>query len=259
MENLNFRGHVKFCCYKEYGAVVQYYELKKGALESHYEFTFDRAGNKIKEETYLFEEGISLKSLYSYDVTNNILKDIRYCNNKFVDKNLYKYNEFGVLIEKLSLDENMTESKFEYQYIEHLYTKTTICNSFIHDVKQTHIVIHDKQGKKLEESEYYNDTLIDRKNYRYDDSGKEIEFIWSGYCQEQGFHTRYYKYKYDLFGNVIEKKSTTVPKTNEDTLLKYQYEFDEKGNWIRQTLYKNGIPFNIIEREIEYFDRHCPF
>jgi YD repeat-containing protein len=49
----------------------------------------------------------------------------------------------------------------------------------------------------------------------------------------------------DKKGRVIERRKSTTS---------YQYEYDERGNWIRQTLSYNGKLFSVTLRQISYWD-----
>ena len=66
-------------------------------------------------------------------------------------------------------------------------------------------------------------TLYRKHTYKYDEKGNKIE-----------------ENKYDRDGNLYYK-------------LTYKYEFDAVGNWIKKTEFKKGKPYQISEREIEYY------
>jgi hypothetical protein len=60
-------------------------------------------------------------------------------------------------------------------------------------------------------------------------------------------------YKYDEFDNEIEEilqLSEKMPAMKSTT----KYEYDYSGNWIRKTVYEDGEPVRIAEREIEYYN-----
>ena len=58
-------------------------------------------------------------------------------------------------------------------------------------------------------------------------------------------------YYYDEHDNLIEESSF-----NYDEHLNwkhtYIYEYDEEDNWVRKTIYRNGTPYQVVEREIAF-------
>jgi nuclear transport factor 2 (NTF2) superfamily protein len=74
-----------------------------------------------------------------------------------------------------------------------------------------------------------------------------------GYNPDGSIHDKITaQYKYDEFGNEIEEllyfteNSPAVKST-------YKYVYDMDGNWIRKTVWEDGAPVRITEREIDYF------
>ncbi|MDR0763162.1 MAG: hypothetical protein LBF01_01515, partial [Bacteroidales bacterium] len=58
-------------------------------------------------------------------------------------------------------------------------------------------------------------------------------------------------YVYDENGNKIQM--TTSQKNGTSIVISISYEFDKKGNWIKQTILRNEvIPTRVITREIIY-------
>ena len=51
-------------------------------------------------------------------------------------------------------------------------------------------------------------------------------------------------------GSVIEE----IYLNDRDSKRTIEYEFDERGNWIKSIAYVDGEQQNIIVREIEYFE-----
>jgi hypothetical protein len=56
---------------------------------------------------------------------------------------------------------------------------------------------------------------------------------------------------YDDKGNETEWNSYK-PDGSLDVKETYKYDYDETGNWIKETKFRNGNPEIIIEREIKY-------
>jgi len=54
-------------------------------------------------------------------------------------------------------------------------------------------------------------------------------------------------------GNDVTECLFTVSKDNQEYKFTYEYEYDNAGNWIKQTKFYDGQIVNIIIRNIEYF------
>lgn len=54
--------------------------------------------------------------------------------------------------------------------------------------------------------------------------------------------------------NDVTEYIISVPKNNEEYRFNFEYEYDEAGNWVRQTQYYDGRIVNIVIRNITYFE-----
>jgi len=54
-------------------------------------------------------------------------------------------------------------------------------------------------------------------------------------------------------GNDVVECLFMVPKDNQEYKFTYEYEYDNAGNWIKQTKFYDGQIVNIVVRDIEYF------
>lgn len=74
------------------------------------------------------------------------------------------------------------------------------------------------------------------------------------YCynaDKNGYFDPSFGYKTTYYKNGLMK---SYSKEGEQSFIKnYEYEYDEKGNWISQVLYLDEIPQYIYERQLEYF------
>ncbi|MBL0191576.1 MAG: hypothetical protein IPQ18_09605 [Saprospiraceae bacterium] len=105
---------------------------------------------------------------------------------------------------------------------------------------------YDEKGNLSELNMYHSDgSLFFNEAYKYDDMETQIE------STIYGQHNRVTK-KFDDKGNQIEKKIY-----NSDGSLgsseNFTYEFDDHGNWIKRTDFKDQIAIYILERNYEYF------
>ena len=61
------------------------------------------------------------------------------------------------------------------------------------------------------------------------------------------------KLSYDPAGNVVSQEALDIAAMEPYLPVTYQYEFDEKGNWIRRIQFLGDEPLYVVQREIEYF------
>jgi hypothetical protein len=61
------------------------------------------------------------------------------------------------------------------------------------------------------------------------------------------------RYKRNI-NNDIEEYLISVPKDNQEYIIKFEYEYDKEGNWVKQTQFYNGEIASIILRDITYFN-----
>jgi hypothetical protein len=89
---------------------------------------------------------------------------------------------------------------------------------------------------------------MQRYLYKYDSHGNRIE--WRFYDADD-FLVALTTYYYDDHDNLIELSSF-----NYDEHLNwkhsYVFEYDEDDNWVRQTIYRNNVAYQVIEREIAF-------
>ena len=132
-----------------------------------------------------------------------------------------------------------------------------------------------ENNRLVEEQSYHsNGTMAEKRIYKYDSQGNNTELQ---FYKPQGELTQRYIYSYDANGNRIEwrfydadeflvalttyyydthNNCIEVSSFNYDENLNwkhsYVYEYDEDDNWVRQTIYRNNNPYQVIEREIAF-------
>jgi YD repeat-containing protein len=146
---------------------------------------------------------------------------------ELTSKSKFKYDDDGNLIEETIYDkEGELTYKWEYEY--------------------------DDDGNLIESNRYNKEGELNFKlKFKYDD-GNLIE---EKQYNEEGELTDKWEFKYDDDGNQIKVKHTDYSSdTKETTTSTYKYEeYDKKGNWTKRVLYRDDKPYQIQEREIEYY------
>ena len=123
---------------------------------------------------------------------------------------------------------------------ENIYNKGKM---FIKDVWK-----YDDSGNKVDRRRYNSNGSLNKDHeWKFDDVGNEIEhcFYFDGETQSKTI------YKFDVDGNVIEKKwyeKSVIPEKS------FSYYNDRNGNWMKKIEFFNDEPNSITIREIEYYD-----
>ena len=188
-----------------------------------YSYFFDVNGYSLGWNEYNREKMLTGRTAYLNDKDGNRIERTVYLGNQMTKKESSKYVN-GLMVEEQSFDQDgeMTELR-KYKY--------------------------DQKGN-CTEMEFYNrdGDLMQHYLYKYDARGNRIE--WRFYDADE-FLSALTTYYYDDHDNLIE-----VSSFNYDEHLNwkhsYVYEYDEDDNWVRQTIYRNNVPYQVIEREIAF-------
>ena len=196
-------------------------EVKFGELDSIgkiWDYTlYDTLGRKLVEKSYYSSTKLNEKKEYSYDSDGNLveIKTIdsdggldgrevyEYTENQLTEKNVYKYGGFY--------------EKFRYSYNEK--NKLIMTNHY------------DREGERIERIETDYDSL---------DNIKSVKTITYDLKESK-------RYEYDSAGNIIlfrnSKFSEFDPNTGgyvgENSEEVYSYEYDLKGNLIKEKLFES--------------------
>jgi hypothetical protein len=187
---------------------------------------------------------------------------------------LYVYNEKGNLVENSTVDDNgkiLITTKY-------VYNRHDVCSEISKYSgnklvgKEANIL----QGDKIIAVKVFDEDGANENIQKYEYSGNEI--IGGTTLNKAGevvssFHNEYLngqldsqtekdgngdiatitKYKRNSHNDVIESIFTN-PKMNTEYKLTFDYEYDDKGNWIKQTQLYNGEIAGIIMRNITYYN-----
>ncbi len=251
-------------------------------------FSYDSQNRLIKSIDYVYgffrdfsgerpenqEEFISMIETFTYDEMGNLIEDsMDNVKGNVYKKNLYKYDQNGNMIQegwcksyKGLPDKNKCNYQpsvgYEYNSKNELTKKYAIGNWLPHNTDTYYK--YDKDGRKIEAKGFYitkKDTVLEY-HYRteYDENGnqtKEEEIVGKyRYIGSDKYKTE--SLEYDKFQNIILQEFITS-NGQRIKVVKYNYIYDKKGNWIeRQKLEgKTSSELKLTERrtrEIEYYD-----
>jgi hypothetical protein len=169
---------------------------------------FNRSGQKIEEVLYR-DDGVALpKSTYSYDSTSHIIKAHYYqVNGSILLENTYTYDSDGWL-----KDDTLRRLDDE-------------------KVLSRKIYLQDAKLNLTQVSEFdWDDRLRSRIGFIRDRQCRIIEAY--GFTSNGSIKAKV-KFSYDDRNNVIESTSNSSDASPEEK-RKNEYEFDVRGNWIKQ-------------------------
>lgn len=227
----NLSGKVKTLKETTYEAEEKFGKIEKGKIRKYsnnqiQQIKFNKKGYRTEINSYESDGELKEKYIFEYDNKDNKSEQKIYDSDGSLRfKYLYKYDKKGILIEEsIYNSDGSLFYKFLFEYDKN--KKLRGMNSYDSDgeLQEKYVFEYDKKRCKSEQKTYDSDGSL---KYKF-------------------FH------KYDKKRNLTE--TTIVDKLDQKYEYKYEYEFDKKGNWINRIEFKNNIPNEITEREIEYFD-----
>lgn len=306
LEKANLFGSVKSIREKSPNGKYQTFLLPLGNDVSGVHITFEPNGNKSEQITYssnglihvrtIYRNGKIVKetcggfeTMYKYDSQGDNIEKITCRSDKTIEqKCTYRFDGQGNKIEQIGYksDGNILY-KWTYRYNERGDLSEVIAHYLdgIHKIIETSSCIYDDKGNIKEKTLYRSDgcilesnkVLFDRhgyfieewEEYDYDQDG-EVNFISAIRFDKNGNVIKDpngVSYIYDYRGNVISINHPANDCVYEH-VANYDYEFDNIGNWVKRTEYRNTL-YNdyyhggtiympsgedcIVEREIEYY------
>jgi hypothetical protein len=203
--------------------------LPDGILDWRYTFKYDDEDNNIERNYYGGPDNeLVLKWKMIYDNKGKMIESNQYWGNGHLEKkDIFIYNTKGQLVEEKKLE--MLKSLILMNVIKKEY---------------------DDKGNKIQSIKLSrNKELLNTVTYKYDSKGNQIEDIYRITDNTIGSKEAF---KFDdnnnkIWGYYFELDGWEYEET-------YEYEFDEKQNWITCITYKNLMPSYITYREIEYYD-----
>ena len=199
---------------------------KKGS--SRNVFKYNANGNIVELANYKSDGKVNSTVKSTYDSTGTLIKEETLLGNGTVDLvSTIKTDAKGNKIEQEDtrpMGNVLFNYKYNYKY--------------------------DEKGQLIERIAYRgNGALLFKYTFKYDDKGNKTEWIQSA---SDGSVTGKVIYKYNEKNNLVEDIQY-----NKDGQVKatytYSYEFDKKGNWIRQKKMQDGKVIETKERDIKYY------
>jgi hypothetical protein len=278
LKELGLKGKVRSFTEETFKAADKFGEIVKGNKEGISRSVTFYANGMIAEDMYISPDGkISSIKRNMYDNKGNKIENVYNSDGKINNTKKIIYDDNGNITEESIYNSSgILESKYSYKYgAKGDMTEQNIYNSE-GNKSGTELYSYDDNGNKTEEN-IYNSTgdLTDSHKFvsdkdengnlvikdifktedgeytewqKFDAAGNKIE---EGSGRTEGKNNTVTTFKYDGNGNAVEEYCN-----DPEQYIKYQYEYDSRGNWIKKIVFekKVGIPQLLTERKIIYFD-----
>lgn len=249
-----------------------------GKLQDSSVHFVDKMGNRLFWQIYKGNGFQEWEYISEYDNAGNLLETNDHYRRKLETRHTYIYNELGkCVMENDFYPDGRVKLKKVLTYDDNGWNTEIVEYNGNGSFALKHTYLYDQAGRRIEEREYKTDLsdVYSRILTEYDNEGNVVglkqyneagKMIYQGKMDKYGNHLADIgynpdgsvhdkitaQYKYDEFGNEIEEllyfteNSPSVKST-------YKYVYDMDGNWIRKTVWEDGAPVRITEREIDYF------
>lgn len=179
------------------------------------------------------KKGLLTAKEYKYNDVGN-LSSINYFNGQwdFLGSKQYSYDENGNLLSIF-----FKKSDFTLVLTKHRYNGL---------------------GELYIESSHISDENLDKEYSKIDCKGNIIETFRYSYIDSSTGIALSSKNKYNRHNLLVEKNTIKIvdnaSNLQREKNFKYDYRYDEKGNWIRKIERRDGVPCYVEVREIEYIN-----
>lgn len=266
------------CKYDSSGRLLEEIRFDKGihpVLKT--EYGYDDKGLPIGRTIYGSNSKPLDKFMYRYNTGNKITDSIRYdfygnlvekfswnydSSKHLVTKTWFKSADSSVLVTTYEYNENWklirekinaasgSNREINYSYdmkgnlVEENGPNQESGNNFIRKSE------YDNNGNKILSAEYKPDgSLIKKYSYEYDSNNRKIAENW--YNSRDTVFSRYTHF-YDEKDNEIEMRGFN-PSGEMEVSIRWIFEYDKTGNWMKRSQSINEIAGEIITRLIEYY------
>ena len=275
-KRLGLNTTVKSVQVKTYEAESKFGEIVRGDLDwdGNYLALFDEKGNLTSITDFDDDGELDSKTVFAYDDRNRLITYTQYDWNGDVDISFeYVYDENYLV----KLNQKIFEKVYLTEYKRNGEEIQESINSVDGEIEETakyiessltraSYVVYDNEGKELRtvHEEYDKDGRLLKQ---IKNTGAETDTtIWIynkiGYLTEMSTieYTGEIKYNdknlpiYIKGGDLYHNTEVALGSWNEDKVYYLEYEYDDKGNWIKQIVYEGEMkkPYTISDRTIVY-------
>lgn len=239
-----------------YEAESKFGEIVKGDLdwEGHYLAIFNSIGNLESISSFDDDGELTGVSKYKYDKDNKIIEVSFYDEDGDIDYKLtYTYinNQIESLIQKSYWNDKEEIYEYKHKWVgEQLLETMRISNGELSsmtkykrmDKNSSEWITYDKDGKE-----------VSRGDETYNDYGRLVNRNEGDLCIEVKWNSKNLPI-YLKNAHLHDNTNIAWYGSGDDCAYYVEYEYDKKGNWIKQIVFEGEIrnPITISERVITY-------
>jgi len=188
----------------------------------------EKLGSAIEKLPRVIYDDSYLQSVYKYDEDGFLIEETTHNVGKhYVDRFRYKYDENGNMVKKTEYDHNGDIlDEYEYRY--------DVSGNMVYDGFGGMTYEYDEKGVVVKSTSGSGDLI----EYEYNKSGLLAEEIR---YRNGNIHCRF-KYKYDKYENLLNKKY--YYSDNDEISTDTKYKYDKYGNLIEQAEYISKTEYN---------------
>lgn len=231
--------------------------LEDGSIDRKYVNAYDQK-KLIEEKQYYGEDELSEHNTYEYEGDRLIQSYVHYQDGS-KDTVTYKYDEQGLLLSKITVDEDedmdqleelvydqdklISLKRFEdgdmdsptleesWEYDEDGNMIVSVERDYNAERTQKTVYEYDEQGKESEIKVYINDELKEKAIFSRNEKGQAVEII-----EEQPGQRMRFLQKFDENGNVVEQ---LVSDRFDNMLYRIRRKYDESNNLLESEVLKS--------------------
>lgn len=202
--------------------------VKKFSLKNM--FKYDENGNRLELTNYKPDGSVNSIVRTAYDSSGKVVSEETILADGTIDtKSVVKTDENGNRVEQNDIKQ-----------------KSKGNNNF----NRKYLYRYDAKAHMLEWLAYQgNGNFFFKYNFTYDPNGNRTE--WLQLTQTNALIGKV-EYKYDDKNNIIGENKYKGDGTLTESST-FTYEFDKKGNWVRQEKIQNGAVVEVRERVYKYY------
>jgi hypothetical protein len=234
-KNYELLGRVKY--FKEQTYHFNNFKKEEKILSNELFVCFDKFGNKIKEKRYNKDKVIELNKKWKYNRKEQLIEILDYYEDKYLDqKFVYRYNLNNKLIE-IKRSSNFLLEKEENKLMSCKYHNNGMLKEEnFYRINSGKLEIKKKYNKKgflieIDDFDWSGINIFERYIPVFDEKGNKIEesFYYAG----KSIPSDKRIYKYDIYNNLIEKKSYDLEGFKEKVIFG---NYDFKGNFLSKCI-----------------------
>ena len=257
LEFYEIHGKVNHLTIRHYKAIEKDGKIIKGEPyqkgEDDQTLTFNKQGYVIQAYFYGDADSLDSKLIRDHDKKFHCLGESGYnADGKKLFEWIWLYDDKGNNTERVQVQEDSSLFTSWYLYYDEngqLVARTIFRNPESALFDSLRWILDDK-NRQIEEWNYGYYGLYGLNKIEYIGETNKIAKIYRyDYLEELSDYFEISYNDHDLISTVAQFDADST----EQQFLSFDYQYDEKGNWIKKIQFKDNVPVSIDERRIIYY------